>query len=197
MANQPENATYRRFLIKSLNNLAGLIRVDQSGRTDEAQRYLKQAVEICDTLVRDFPRDAIYRESLMACSEQLRAPASKAWRSMPILNTFFSRARPLAQQLEAEFPNMPRMKAGLAQVNSNLGIAYEQTGRFQEAEHAYREALLKRRELLASQPGLPDYHYALGSSLSNLANLLQEQGKLTEAHNSSKNRSNTKSPLWK
>ena len=180
LAHEPGNAAYRRVLAYSLSSLGILMDIDQSGRSKGAEHYHKLAIDICEELVKEFPRDDRYRHDLMRDLNNLGTLFQSLGRYADSVRPLV-RAQQLARESEAEFPNIPGNKGSLARVCSNLGIAFKETGRLQQAEEAHREALLIMHKLVDCQNGIPGYHSNIGAYSNNLANVVWEQGKLFEA----------------
>jgi tetratricopeptide (TPR) repeat protein len=84
-------------------------------------------------------------------------------------------------QLAAEFPTRPDYRQELATSHNNLGLLLRATGRPQEAEAAFRQALKLYEQLATDFPTRPDYRQGLAMSHHNLGYLLQTTGRLQEA----------------
>jgi tetratricopeptide (TPR) repeat protein len=87
----------------------------------------------------------------------------------------------LRRQRAADFPAVPQYQNELAAILKNLGLLWQATGRFQEAETAYREASAIWKPLTADFPTVPAYRQDLAGAVSNLGRLLQANGRSQEA----------------
>jgi len=84
------------------------------------------------------------------------------------------------EKLATEFATVPSHRQKLARSQNNLGDLYLGAGRIQEAEAAYRQALVIREKLAASSPE-PGYQEDLARSDTSLGSLMKERGQLQEA----------------
>jgi Flp pilus assembly protein TadD len=63
----------------------------------------------------------------------------------------------------------------------NLGVLLEATGRADEAEKAFRQALPLYEQLVAEHPQVPEYRQQLATTHNNLGALLKATGRAGEA----------------
>lgn len=91
------------------------------------------------------------------------------------------RASELRKSLIEKSPDDPRLQYGLAETQHNLAFLYMTTGRSQEAESFYSQALKRFEQLVSSQNSVTDYHRALAECITHMANMLQSSGRTDEA----------------
>ena len=71
-------------------------------------------------------------------------------------------------------PDSVRFQDGLARSLNSLGILYRASGQVDEAIEQYRRSIRVAESLVQYDPDVPDYRATLGTSLNNLANILQD-----------------------
>jgi tetratricopeptide (TPR) repeat protein len=82
----------------------------------------------------------------------------------------------IQKQLAADFPSRPDFRRELALSHNKRGILLSTTGRLEEAEKDWNEALRIREHLVANFPNQPDLRNELAGNYVNLADLHRQQG---------------------
>jgi tetratricopeptide (TPR) repeat protein len=97
-------------------------------------------------------------------------------------------AVPVYQELIAQYtrdhaadPKAPRPRFGIVTMEMNLGSAYRQLERNQEAEQCFRKSVAVGEKLIADFPGEPRYPKNLRLSYAYLAQMLTSAGRTEEA----------------
>jgi tetratricopeptide (TPR) repeat protein len=80
------------------------------------------------------------------------------------------------KQLAADFPARPEFRQQLAASHSGRGFLLRNTGRPQEAEKDFDQAVSILKQLSAQFPNQPDLHNELAGSCVNLASLYMQKG---------------------
>jgi len=83
--------------------------------------------------------------------------------------------------LAADFPNVSDYRNQLAGIHNNLAIVLKSSGRLQEAEQAFRDALVLLKQLAAEFPAVLSYRRHLASTQQNLGSLLWTMDRAQEA----------------
>ncbi len=91
------------------------------------------------------------------------------------------RVKSLREELLAVAADDPQLQYGLAQTQHNLAFLLATTGRDQEAETEYREALKKLENLVDSPNSVTDHHRGLAECLTHLASMMHSVGRTEEA----------------
>jgi len=147
----------------------------------ESEAAYRRGLEILDDLVRDQPSWDDARRDLARGHDGLGMLLKKANRfreSEAALRT----ALALRTRLSADHPDDAADGQGLADTNYHLAVLVSRLqGRHPEEEAAYREALRKQEELVASSRDNPGYRRKRGRYLNNLGKLLASTGRLAEA----------------
>ena len=159
--------------------LAGLMA--RLGDVPEAERRFRQAVEVAEKLVADYPNVPENRQLLGSLYQDLAALLRRDPNRLSQAEDSYQRARAVREQLVAEQPASAAYRDKLAETLNHLGVLCRSTDRHREAEEMYQRALALREKLAAEFPKNPDYQSALGGVLSNLAMQLRDRGELAEA----------------
>lgn len=84
----------------------------------------------------------------------------------------YGSAREILRALAAEFPATPLYRAGIGNVNNNLGIIFASTDRVREAEEAYSESNAVYEKLCSELPQIEEYRRSLAQGQVNWGVLL-------------------------
>lgn len=178
LVKEAPSSTYRIALAKTEKGLSDLHRL--TGRPDEAEADVRQAVELLEPVVAESPKAVEPRQDLAAALDGLGLLLRE--RSRPReAEEAFRRARDLLEKLVADSPTMPQLRDGLAKVYNSLGLLVREQGTAEEAETILRRQVAQEERLADDFPDRPDYRRALSRSLLNLAVVLKENGRPKEA----------------
>jgi tetratricopeptide (TPR) repeat protein len=78
-------------------------------------------------------------------------------------------------------PNHPEYQRSIASNHVNLGVLYETSERWEEAEQCYQQALTKREALMRLQPDVPGREMRVVGVYFNLASLHKKLGRADKA----------------
>jgi serine/threonine protein kinase/tetratricopeptide (TPR) repeat protein len=146
----------------------------QLGRGPEAEEAYRQALDVQEKLVADFPADPAHRQALGRSHFTLAVLLHGSKRAEA--EEHYRRALDLLQKLAAEFPGGSVYRRELGGVHNNLGILLDSLGKRAEAEEHYRAALGLREKLAAELSDVAS-QIDLGGTLVNSGNLVRDNGK--------------------
>jgi tetratricopeptide (TPR) repeat protein/predicted Ser/Thr protein kinase len=152
---------------------------EQLGEPQEAEKLLRQAVDLAQRLAEDFPDQAEYRDDLAEYYHDvgfllMYTRAGEAEEA-------FRQGLTLRKELVAGSPGASKYRHSLARMHTELGNVYLISGRAPEAEEPYRQAQEIWQELAAADPESPDYQSGLGSTYHNLGHILMDRGERSRA----------------
>jgi serine/threonine protein kinase len=127
-----DNKEYRQDLAEAHDALADSL--DYQIRIEDALAEYRKALAIWEHLAADFPAVAIYRRGIANGHGNLGKVLTRLWRQEEA-EIECRRALALWDEIQREFPNEP--KHGLA----TLAGLLMRSNRWQDAEHAYRQAV--------------------------------------------------------
>ncbi|MBI2213247.1 MAG: serine/threonine protein kinase [Acidobacteria bacterium] len=148
---------------------------------DGAERSHRKAVAMNQSLVRDYPNVARYRENLATSLSGL-ANALKLKGDHPGELASCMRAAAIATALGADDPSNLRYRELLKGIYDDLGGAQSAVGRSADGIKSRRRALACARSLATDRPGNADDRRGIVISLHLLSTLLIDGGRLDEAH---------------
>jgi tetratricopeptide (TPR) repeat protein/tRNA A-37 threonylcarbamoyl transferase component Bud32 len=149
------------------------------GRRDEAEKAQRQAIEMHERLVDDFPRKGVYCRNLAISYHNLSIQLGNAGR-LPEAEKSARRAIELLDGLVQAFPDEPAFRSLLANGHNNLGVVLQKGKRFREAEKAYREALAIQEKLAGPKADMPARR-GLAMGYNSLGHLLGVLGQAEES----------------
>jgi serine/threonine-protein kinase len=164
-------------LARVCNNLGVMLK--RLGRYPEAQKSLKQALDLRQKVLEESPNDLEYRQALaktwydlatvLARLAKQRAPAEEAYREALKIQE--------ALCVQHEDANLQRDRA---QTLNNLGILLEDADA-KMAEEAFVEAVKIYENIVKKYPNAPGYSRQLARSYSNLAAARRKAGQVDRA----------------
>jgi tetratricopeptide (TPR) repeat protein len=161
----------------------------EMGELEHAAADYQGALEILKPLAAEFPAVAQYRQNLASSHCDYGYALARLGRR-PEAEDEYHNAIAIQEQLVTSLPAERQYREDLARSHSQLsgvlasnsaGMFVSQTGRTDEAQAECRKALAVRERLAADFPTVAKYHRDVGGALSDLAGLISESGKLTEA----------------
>jgi serine/threonine protein kinase/tetratricopeptide (TPR) repeat protein len=177
-AENPSEPQYR-FDLASAYHALGLVRTEIRGK-EQAEQAHRRAIEILEGLVGEYPNRpdcrmwlAIVNNSLGTLLHAQPQEAERAHRQ----------AITLCEQLVAEFPEKVQYRGELVRSHYTLGLVRAKTGRSEEAEKPFRDAIA----LYGQQAGplsASNYRRVLPAAHLELAKVLHALGRLDEAKES-------------
>jgi serine/threonine-protein kinase len=180
----PAEPTHQQDLARTYNNLGVLLY--ETNHPAEAEEASRQALDLQARLVQKFPRVPYYRQELSGSHHHLANVLAHTKRP-EVAETEYRRALVLQRQLVEDFPKVPAHRHELATTYHNLArLLYDKETRQRprEAEEAYRLAQDLLQQLVAEFPRVPVYQSDWGHTVSLLAELQMEEGRLAEARRS-------------
>ncbi len=182
------NATYAKILAKGgrqeFTEEVALINMrlgdgDRiTGRTEQAIAEYKRAIKGFQQLAERGPRNSKYRQELGDAYNWLGETERPLANHRADAEEAYDNAVKVQQGLYAEFPNNPEYQLMLARTHYNRGILRKDSGRANEAEADYREAIqlltpLARRN--SSGKASDQYNQELARAENNLARLMFDE----------------------
>lgn len=183
---QPENATYRIELGKSLTNLGlaeSFMGNQQAGRQNQ-----QAAIEEFEKLVKASPKDAGLISALAGALNSL-GNLERESGNLVAARDNYNRAIFLREDLSKSNPENTDVKSSLARVLNNLSVLEKNAGNAEAARSNYNRAIAISDSIVALSPRRIEYRNDLAISLINLATLESASGK-SEAAREHLNRAN-------
>jgi tetratricopeptide (TPR) repeat protein/tRNA A-37 threonylcarbamoyl transferase component Bud32 len=170
---RPTDAALRQELALA-HHRVGLINV-LLGRPREADRSYRQAIEMLQQLVQQFPAAVEHRHHLAISHDFLAELLRTTGGNYDEAQRHYRAA--LAQQSQlVESPNCtPQMRRELTRTYNNLGILLMDMGRPLEAASAFNQASAGLDRLVVEYPDVPDYRADLARTSINIGLLSRKQ----------------------
>jgi serine/threonine protein kinase/tetratricopeptide (TPR) repeat protein len=150
-------------------------------RHSEAVRSFEKSRALWRQLVRANPDVPPYRAALALCETNLSIELAVLGEA-PRARDLSREAVATAKSLVADFPGVPALQAFVSGlVDAASGLVFEQTGRPQEAEAAYRQMLAGQEALLRDYPLAARYQNGVFRARLWLGELLWADGRRAEA----------------
>jgi serine/threonine protein kinase len=174
----PSVVGYRWDLARSSGNLGAVLARVQPREASEAD---EQAVRLLRQLADDFPAVPDYRHELAFVLTNQGMLRLDVLEQPEAAEATLREALALRTELVRDFPKRFDYRHRLAEVRRLLGSLLCQTGRHRDAEDAFRADLKVQEQLVTAYPNVPEYQAVLGCALDNLAILLLDRNRLSEA----------------
>jgi tetratricopeptide (TPR) repeat protein/tRNA A-37 threonylcarbamoyl transferase component Bud32 len=167
------------FLLASVlhNNLGRAMAA--AGQPLDAEAAYRDAVKVLTRLVNDFPTRPDYRKEL-ASSFSYLVPVLAGLNQPQEAEKACRQAQDVLGRLANDFPARPDYRHSWSLTSINLGKLLQDAKKYDEAESAYREGVRVLSDL-ANIPDRPMFRRTLAASLANLATLLHERGRRSDA----------------
>jgi serine/threonine protein kinase/Tfp pilus assembly protein PilF len=172
-AAEPGKAAYRLDLARSLNQL-GLVLQDL-GHSGEAEQTYLQSLEQLQQLVAEGPNDRDRVEALAKCYLSLAVCYMDVLRVAEAEQTY-RKALAFQERLCNDSPDVPRYHHDLAGIRGNFALLLWRSGRLEEAEAGFDQALAGLKQLAARYDD-PWYRVRLGQTLDRLGGFYKETGR--------------------
>jgi tetratricopeptide (TPR) repeat protein/tRNA A-37 threonylcarbamoyl transferase component Bud32 len=180
-ADFPSRAEFRQDMAVSHNN-RGVV-LEETGRAKEAEQEYDQALSIRKQLAAEFPSRPEFRQEL-AQSHSNRGALLTTTGRLKEAEQDWNQAVTINKQLVADFPSRPEFRQDLVHSLNNRGCRLRRlrmTGRLQEAENDFEQALTICKQLAADFPTVPNYQTYIASLHNNLGWLLAREKRFAEA----------------
>jgi len=178
-AQEPDSQQLRQEMARAHFRLGDIYRLSQE--PDEAIKEYKEAATQFENLVKDYPTNAEYRQTLANVDnwlgETLRSQSGTAQEADPV----YAKALSLQEELVRDSPNNTDYRRELARTHYNRGILRYSTGKIDEADLDFRAAIDLLRPLASKDPDSAASQ-ELARAYNNLATLLRNsKDRLPEA----------------
>jgi tetratricopeptide (TPR) repeat protein len=180
-ADFPDRPGFRERLAISQINRGVLL--GGTGRHKEAEKDFDQAVSILKRLAAEFPSRPDCRREL-AQSHTNRGDLLTDMGRIKEAEEDYDQAVSINKQLVADFPTRTEFRENLVVALNNRGCRLRRlpiTGRLQEAEKDFDQALSISKQLAAEFPTVPNYQLFVAMLHNNLGWLLARQKRFAEA----------------
>jgi len=165
-----KNPDYRLALARSYENLA-LVRLPRRG-FGQAMEANQSAIDLLRELVTEFPSVALYRQELAEAYLLSRGPSRLAI-SDTDARTRIAEAQALAEQLHADYPQVPDYTLLLVRATNKKGELLAQERKPAEALKQYRRSVELLQSLVDRCPSVPWYGFHLAVSRQALGEYLR------------------------
>jgi serine/threonine protein kinase len=153
-----------------------------AGHRREAENAFLQAATVSEKVVRDIPDTPCYRLQAAFVQRELRALLAEDPGRGRDTEAAYRRELELLQKAAADFPTDPAFPEHLAHCQRLWGFFLRDSGRLEEVENAFRQAVAALEKLLAGCPGaLPRHRVLLGDTYACLGSVLAAAGRRPEA----------------
>jgi len=183
----PREPVYRQELANCYHQL-GYVTRDLAERSKTETNFTR-AIDLYDGLRKEYPAVPEYRLELarvhIDLGVQLR-PATKIAGTadkerFDRSEKEFRAAIGLCQQLEKDFPRMPRYRLELARALLNIGTLYRRRDNMADSDKAYRQSMEIAEKLVSDFQGVPRYRQELARCVNGVAIQLRETDQLVES----------------
>ena len=171
-------ASYKWQLGRTLNNLGAVRKESQDYQ--QAELDFGAAIDRLKELADAFPTVPDYRREL-ASAYGNRSTAFLGDRKPRDAEADLDEAVRIYEALVKQSPGRPDYRYRMALIRRKLGILLANTGRAAQAETLLRAAEDALSRLVAAYPQVPEYRSELGTTLSNLATVLDSLRRTPEA----------------
>jgi tetratricopeptide (TPR) repeat protein/predicted Ser/Thr protein kinase len=172
-----DDPALRQETARTCDRLAGVQM--RLGQPQEAERLLRQALDLGEHLADEFPAQAEYRDDLAGYYGSLGFLLTDT-RPREAEEALRHGVR-LMKEVAARSPGESKYRSKLAIVLNSLGSLYLRTDRTREAEESYRQAQEIWLELATADPKEPKYQAGLGATYCNLGHILMGRGEQSHA----------------
>jgi len=179
MAIRAENPHKLFLSVESLINL-GVVLSQQTSRLFEAEKTLRQGLEIQSKVVGSSPSDC-EQQSRFATAHFILAGVLANTSRLPEAERSYRKALAIQAKLAMDFPNTPKYRLNLASTQFYLSVIFKNSGQLAEAENALRECLAALKKLAADFPNEPKYRDCGADAHHNLGEYLLESDRSSEA----------------
>jgi serine/threonine protein kinase len=183
VAAREDEARRRQQARQALDMLTGPVIEDwlskQPEFSPEQKKFLEQALAIYTEFAAETSTDEASQAGLANAYHQVGSIQLLLGR-MPQAEEAFNRGAALYTQLSAQAPARSEYRKELVRLLNNRILILLGTDRHAQAETALRDLVRLERQLVAETADL-DHRGYLAHSLTNLSNMIQNQGKLQEA----------------
>jgi tetratricopeptide (TPR) repeat protein len=158
----------------------GLLHVDLENYAESEKAY-REAIRLMEGLAEERPEDF---ENTHGLAETYLSLAWSYWmtRRLQPMEEITRHALALFEKLTADFPaRRPQVEADMGRCQQRLGDMLQGTGKFQEAEKAFRAAITCWEHRIAESPEVADYWVYLSWNYDGLGQVLQATGQVNEA----------------
>jgi tetratricopeptide (TPR) repeat protein len=161
----------------------------EMGDRENVMADYRRALEILEPLAAEFPAVAQYRHDLASTHRDYAVPLERLGRRTEA-EDHSRKAIAIEEQLVEVFPSEPQYREGLAKshnylggllMSGSFGDRSSYTGRTDEGQAQFRKALALREQLATDFPTVARYRRDVGGTLNNLAGIIVESGKRTDA----------------
>lgn len=157
----------------------GVVLADQ-GELDAAERTLRKATAIFESLHRREPTDVRRRQAYALSLDQWASALSRQGRHAKTADVYRQSVR-LREELLRDEPEQETHRRDLATLENNLGLALHRQHAVDEAERSFHRSLELLQDLVERFPNDPSLHSSWGAVWNNLGNLAEERGDLEAA----------------
>ncbi|GEM_PF-973169 len=175
----PQKALYQVRLVNVLDRLSWMLS-QGAGRFAQAEKLAQETLQVATQLVRKFPEEPKYQESIASAHNTLALVYHNTNRYAEA-QRHYQQAIQYRQQLVQKFPKVPEYRNNLASSHNNLGNAYRSTRQYAEAQHHYQQAIQLWQGLVQEAPDVPLYRNLLAASRNNLGNVYQQTRRYAQA----------------
>jgi tetratricopeptide (TPR) repeat protein len=153
----------------------------QLGQPDKAQASYDAAGKITEELVKKYPDLPLYQRLQTRILINMGGLANKSGKKEEALRSYETARIIIQDNLLRKDPENPDWKSDLAMAWNNTGETLRQLGRLEEALKAYQQAAVLLREAVEKAPSVVTFKELCFTNTGNLARILSELGKVTEA----------------
>jgi serine/threonine protein kinase len=178
VAQDAKNPDYRLALARSYENLA-LVRQPFRGNKESLEAN-QTAIGLFKALADEFPSVALYRQELAEAYLLSNGP-SRFLLASEDARTRIQEAQRLAEQLHADYPQVPEYTLLLARTTSRNGMLLAGKQQFAEALREHRRSVDLLQSLVDRCPSVPWFKFLLASGRQTLGEYLRLAKRLPES----------------
>lgn len=151
-----------------------------AGKSVEAVRSFRRAIQLRESLVRRSPSIVQYRSELAANLNNLALLQIRIG-EVEAADQAFARANRLFAELVEDYPQQLAYASGWAALLNNQGLALARSDRHEQAIKAYQQALIAQERVWKQLPNAEEVRETLSRIYYNYAEVLQSAERFAEA----------------
>jgi tetratricopeptide (TPR) repeat protein len=184
----PQRTELALGLAATLNNVGILYR--REGRSDEALQALKQAIEIKEKLVHDYPASRSFQSSL-AKSYSGMGTLQSAMGNQQLSLEALRKALEIDERLVQAHPGIVEFQASLSKTFNNLAVTYRKDKQIEQAIAHQQKSIDMNRRIASQHPSSAEFQSELAKGLLNLAAMQRDQKAFADSARSYQSASET------
>lgn len=150
-----------------------------AGRVEEAEQVTRQAIELQQELVAEFP-NVLQHQLILSNHRNTLCLVLKQMGRLDEAEQVLRQIAEFRKNLVAAFPDVPRYQENMSNIHNELTDVLSKLDRWQEAKQESRQAIELMEKLVADFSDVPNYQHRLAHYHSRLGKVLSTAGRWQE-----------------